>query len=175
MVPAHRAEDPRLDRLLQPLQRFIEEIVLHDPQDAVVHSGRLEYLVGFAQVTAHRLLQVQMPAVGQHLTDSFGVERDRKQDLGRIDCQAARREVSCCGEPRALRPVGLAMGTTLRIGIDQRNNLDVRIVNIRSDVQIVDAAEAYEGGPYRPVVGNERHDGLPSFVSLTLAPSASAH
>ena len=53
---------------------------------------------GFAQVAAHRLLQVQVPAVAEHFADPLGVEGDRQQDLGRIDLDATRGQLGRRGE-----------------------------------------------------------------------------
>ena len=133
-------------------------------ENAIVRFGGVEHLPGFTEFAAHRLLQVEVPAVAEHLADALDMERNRQQDLDCIDRQTARGEFGCRGKCLRLGPFCLSLGTTLWIGINERHHLDIGIVSVRSDVQVIDATETDDGSPDRPVIGNERHKSLPSLL-----------
>src|ERR1700686_2697949 len=44
VVAAHVADGAGLDHFLEPDQRLVEDVVLHDPQEAVVGPGCLQHL-----------------------------------------------------------------------------------------------------------------------------------
>ena len=143
--------------LLEPDQRLVEDVVLHDPQLPVVGPAASSIRCGAGQVVAHRLLQVDVPPVTEQLDDPVDVKRDREQRLDGIDFEPAGRHVRHRGERPSPRPVGLALGPTLLVGIDQGHHLDIGIVHIGPHVEVVDASEAHERGPHRTVIGNETH------------------
>jgi hypothetical protein len=90
------------------------------------------------------------------------MERGGKEDLCRINGKATRGQIGGCGERTRLRPVNLSLRPTLWVRVNQRNDLDVGIIQIRADVKVVDPTEADERGPDRPVIRIERHVVQPS-------------
>ena len=72
-----------------------------------------------------------MPAVVEQLDHAVLVERDRQQRLDRVDLEAARRELGDRRERRRVGPVGLALRAALLVGIDERDDLDVVVVDVR--------------------------------------------
>ena len=105
--------------------------------------------IGFCRLTCQ-------PACEQ-LDDALDVERDRQQRLDRVDLDTARGEVGDGRERRGLRPVALALLAPLLARVDERDDLDVGVVEVRADVQVVDAAEPDEGRADRAVVRGEGH------------------
>src|SRR5262249_56547031 len=77
---------------LELAEWLVEEVVVHHPQDPVAGLRRIQHPLRVQQVVAHRLLQVDVPAEAKHLHDAISVQRDRQQDLDRVDLQAARRQ-----------------------------------------------------------------------------------
>ncbi len=161
VVAAHLADLARLDDLLEPAQRLVEQVVLHHPQLPVVGPGGLEHAAGAGQVVAHGLLQIDVPPVAEQFDDAVGVQRYREQRLHGVDLEPAGRQVGHRREGLGLRPIGLTLGAPLRAGIDERHHLDVGIVEIGADVEVIDAAEPDESGANRAVVGTERHRAPP--------------
>ena len=58
-----------------------------------------------------------------------------------------------CNLPTACLPLLAAF----RAGVDERHHLDVGIVDIRTHIQVVDAAKSEERDAHRSVVGDEGH------------------
>ena len=113
--------------------------------------------LGVEQVAAHRLLQIDVPPVAEQFDHPVGMQRHRQQDLDRVNLDAARRQLGGRGEGASGRPVRLALRTAFVARIDERDDLDVRVVNVGANVQVVDPAETDERGPHRPVIGYEGH------------------
>jgi hypothetical protein len=78
-----------LHDLLQAPQRLVEDVVLHNPQNTAIVPDCLEHQACARQVTAHRLLKVDMPAAAEHLHNQVGVERDGQQSLDAIQLDPA--------------------------------------------------------------------------------------
>ena len=161
VVAGDLADLARLGDGLELAQRLVEQVVLHHPQDPVVRLRRVQHPLRLAQVIAHRLLHVDVPAVAEQLGHAVGVQRDRQQDLDRVDLEAAGRQLGGGRERARARPVRLALRAAFLARIDERDDLDVGVAGIRADVQVVDPAQADERGPHRAVVGHERHRNRP--------------
>ena len=76
MVAAYLADLAGLDDLLEPDQRLVEDVVLHDPQLPPAGLGGVEHPLSAGEVVAHRLLQIDVPAVTEELDDAVDVQRD---------------------------------------------------------------------------------------------------
>ena len=74
---------------LRRFERFVEDVVLHHAQQAVVVLGGLEHLLGTGEVVAHGLLQVDVPAVAEELDDAFGVDGGRDECLDGVHLEPA--------------------------------------------------------------------------------------
>ena len=70
-------------------------------------------------------------------------------------------------------PVGLALGAPLLARVDERDHLDVGVVEVRAHVEVVDAAEADERGAHRSVVRREAHCVRVSCWSSMVLPAGS--
>ena len=142
--------------LLQPHQRLVEDVVLHDAELAVV--GRAASTMRWA------------PAKSLHI----GFWRLTCQPLPRSSttpssCRGMGSRASTASTSRSLaassarrrRSARLASRLPLRPAlfarVDQRDNLDVRVVQIGTHVEVVDPPEAHECGPYGSFVGCEAH------------------
>ncbi|HTS99967.1 MAG TPA: hypothetical protein VMI33_25480 [Streptosporangiaceae bacterium] len=147
----------RLGHRLEPVQRLVEQVVVHHAQHPVAGPGRGQHPLRLGQVVAHRLLQVDVPAVAEHLGHALGVQHDRQQDLGRVHLDAAGRQLGGGRERARAWPVGLTLRPPFLARVDERDDLDVGVAEIAADVQVVDPAEADERGPHRPVVCHEAH------------------
>ena len=175
VVAAHRAELAGLDRLLELPQRLVEEVVLHHPEHPVVGFGGVDHPLRVGEVVAHRLLQVDVPAVAEELDHAVDVQRDRQERLDRVDFESARCELGGRRERAGVGPVGLALRAPFFARIDERDDLDVGVVDVGAHVQVVDAPEPDERGAYRAVVGSEAHSARVSCWSSMVLPAGSAN
>ncbi len=135
--------------------------------------GRVDHALRVGQVVAHGLLEVHVPAVAEQLDDTLGVQRDRQQSFDRVDLEPARGELRHGRERLRVRPVGLALGAAFGARVDERDDLDVGVVEVRAHVEVVDAAQADEGGADRAVEGHEAHAVRVSCCSSMVLPAGS--
>ena len=109
VVAAHLAERARLDRFLELPQRLVEEVVLHHAQHPVVRVGGVEHPLRVGEVVAHRLLQVDVPAVAEELDDAVGVQAESAATL--------RRRRPRGRSPRARPPTRTSGRRASRLGV----------------------------------------------------------
>ena len=88
-----------------------------------------------------------MPAVAEELDDPFDVQRDGEQRLDGVDLEPAGGQLGHRGERRAPGQSACALRPPLLARVDQGHDLDVGVVDVGAHVEVVDAAEADEGGP----------------------------
>ena len=112
-------------------------------------------LLGAGKVVAHRLLQIDVPAVAEELDDAFDVQWNGQQRLDGVDLETAGGELGDGCERPGGRPVGLSLSTPLFARVDEGHDLDIGIVEVGADVEVVDASEPDEGGSHGSVVGSK--------------------
>src|SRR5260370_578394 len=95
------------------------------------------------EVSADRLLQVDMPAVAEHLDDTVSLQLDRQQRFDRVDLDATGRQLGRGREGLGGRPVRLALVPALGDWVNERDDLDVGGADVAAHVEVVDAAQAY--------------------------------
>ena len=99
------------------------------------------------------------------------MEWDGQQGFDRIHLDAALGQVIDVGERPGLREVPLSLLPTFLAGVHERDDFHIGIVEVGADVEVVDASEADEGGPDRPIVGTECGALFHSVRTVTASPA----
>ena len=127
---------------------------------------------------AHRLLEVDVPSVAR------AARRRRRRGAGSgssaSTASTARPLAASSPTDANVRASGQSCcrcAAALVARVDQRDHLDVGVVDVGAYVQVVDASEADERGAHRPLVRRERqlpapgpNDGVGSCCSSTVLP-----
>src|SRR5262249_12555755 len=156
-VAGDRSELAGRGDLLELVQWLIEQVVLHYSQHPVVSLRGSDDLLRLGQVAAHRLLQVDVPAIAEQLDHAVGVQRNRQQHLHGVNLYAAGGESRGRRERGRCWPVRLALRPALLARIDERHHLNVRVADVGTDVEVVDTAESDDGCTDWTVVRYEGH------------------
>ena len=168
--PGGFADLARLDDFLQAAERLVVDEVLHHAQ---VHAGGVggrDHLVRFFERVRERLLQIHVEAGAQRLAGDLAVQRRRHQDVDRVEIGGEHRvEI---GELLRVRPFGTAFREAGRVGIAQRDDLDVVVVAVAARDEVVDAAEADDTDAGRSSEG-QRHVRVRSSCSSMVLPAGS--
>ena len=166
MVARDLADLSGLDDCLEPAQRLVEQVILHDTQHRAGGARHGQHALSARDVVAHRLLKVDVPPLIENFDDAVRVQGNRKQALDGIDLELAGGQLRYRWERGRLWPVGLPLRAAFRARVHQCDHLDVGVSRVGAHIQVVDPAQADERGADRAVVWGEGHHGRAPLGAL---------